>query len=92
MQIVMSWLSLATIIGCFMIGEVSAFTHIVGGSHGWRVPDNLTYYEEWAMPRTFGVGDKLGKLFLKKTTTTTLQYNFVGSLFLFFSCISSIKQ
>lgn len=44
-----------------MMGSVSAFTHVVGGSYGWRVPQNLTYYEDWAKPRTFGVGDILGK-------------------------------
>ena len=43
-----------------MGSSVNAFTHIVGASHGWRVPDNVTFYDEWAKPRTFGVGDKLG--------------------------------
>ncbi|XP_022985421.1 stellacyanin-like [Cucurbita maxima] len=42
-----------------MGSSVNAFTHIVGASHGWRVPDNVTFYDEWAKPRTFGVGDKL---------------------------------
>ena len=72
-----------------MIGEVSAFTHIVGGSHGWRVPDNLTYYEEWAMPRTFGVGDKLGKLFFKNkkikknnNNNPTIQFRWISLLIL----------
>lgn len=53
--------TLAAILGYFMIGQVGAFTHIVGGSHGWRVPDNKTYFQDWAKPRTFGVGDRLGK-------------------------------
>jgi hypothetical protein len=49
-------------VGCsFMMGSVSAMTHVVGGGHGWRVPLNQTFFEEWAKPRTFGVGDKLGK-------------------------------
>ncbi|CAK9324811.1 unnamed protein product [Citrullus colocynthis] len=38
---------------------VDAFTHIVGGSHGWRVPENTTFFDQWAKPRTFGVGDRL---------------------------------
>ena len=54
---------LAALLGCFMVGSVSGFTHIVGGRYGWRVPLNLTFFDEWAKPRTFGVGDKLGKLF-----------------------------
>ena len=52
---------LAAIAGCLMMGSVSAMTHIVGGGHGWRLPDNQTFFEEWAKPRTFGVGDRLGK-------------------------------
>lgn len=54
-------LFMAAAIGCFMMGSVSAMTHIVGGGHGWRVPDNTTFFKEWAKPRTFGVGDRLGK-------------------------------
>lgn len=54
-----------TIIICclvmMMMGPfVDAFTHIVGGSHGWRVPENTTFFDQWAKPRTFGVGDRLG--------------------------------
>lgn len=52
---------LAAIAGCVMMSSVSAMTHIVGGGHGWRLPDNQTFFEEWAKPRTFGVGDRLGK-------------------------------
>ncbi|KAB1202805.1 Umecyanin [Morella rubra] len=52
-------LFMAAAIGCFMMGSVSAMTHIVGGGHGWRVPDNATFFKEWAKPRTFGVGDRL---------------------------------
>lgn len=49
------------ILGLFVLmGSVNAFTHIVGGSHGWRVPDNVTFFDQWATPRTFGVGDRLG--------------------------------
>jgi len=46
-------------IACFLMGSASAMTHIVGGSHGWRVPENETFFEEWAKPRTFGLGDSL---------------------------------
>lgn len=54
----------ALMIGIFscllFMPSMDAFTHIVGGNHGWRVPDNVTFFDEWAKPRTFGVGDKLG--------------------------------
>ncbi|XP_023518646.1 umecyanin-like [Cucurbita pepo subsp. pepo] len=53
----------ALMIGIFscllFMPSMDAFTHIVGGNHGWRVPDNVTFFDEWAKPRTFGVGDKL---------------------------------
>ncbi|XP_015896396.2 umecyanin [Ziziphus jujuba] len=56
----LSLIILAATMGCFMMAtSVNAMTHIVGGSHGWRVPDNKTYFEDWARPRTFGVGDRL---------------------------------
>lgn len=59
----LSLLVLAVFVGCcFMImNPVSAMIHIVGGGHGWRLPVNQTFFQEWAKPRTFGVGDKLGK-------------------------------
>ena len=50
---------MAAAIGCFLMGSVTAFTHIVGGKEGWSVPENKTFYEDWAFPRTFGVGDRL---------------------------------
>lgn len=51
------------IFGCiFYMDSVNGMTHVVGGSHGWRVPDNKTFFEEWSKPRTFGVGDRLSKL------------------------------
>ncbi|CAL9774838.1 unnamed protein product [Musa acuminata subsp. burmannicoides] len=34
--------------------------HIVGGSYGWKIPPNKTFYEEWANKQSFFVGDKLG--------------------------------
>ncbi|WOK91391.1 hypothetical protein Cni_G00082 [Canna indica] len=33
--------------------------HIVGGSYGWKIPPNRTFYGEWAKNKTFIVGDKL---------------------------------
>lgn len=53
-------LVLAVAMGCFTMAPVSGFIHIVGGGHGWSVPDNKTFYKDWARPRTFGVGDRLG--------------------------------
>ncbi|MQL75845.1 hypothetical protein Taro_008238 [Colocasia esculenta] len=37
--------------------------HIVGGSLGWRLPPNVTFYEEWTRNKTFVVGDKLVFMF-----------------------------
>ncbi|URE19363.1 Plastocyanin-like domain [Musa troglodytarum] len=42
--------------------------HIVGGSYGWKIPPNTTFYEEWANKQSFFVGDKLVFLY-----TTGLQ-------------------
>ncbi|CAL9150998.1 cucumber peeling cupredoxin-like [Musa acuminata AAA Group] len=42
--------------------------HIVGGSYGWKIPPNKTFYEEWANKQSFFVGDKLVFLY-----TTGLQ-------------------
>lgn len=54
---------LAAIGCCFLMGSASAMTHIVGGAFGWRAPENnkTSLYADWAFPRTFGVGDQLGK-------------------------------
>ncbi|CAD5180523.1 unnamed protein product [Musa acuminata subsp. malaccensis] len=41
--------------------------HIVGGSYGWKIPPNKTFYEEWANKQSFFVGDKLSSLISKKT-------------------------
>lgn len=56
-------LMLAAIGCCFLTGSASAMTHIVGGAFGWRAPENnkTSFYADWAFPRTFGVGDQLGK-------------------------------
>lgn len=40
----------------------TSLDHIVGGSFGWKLPPNRTFYEEWARSQTFVVGDKLGAL------------------------------
>ncbi|KAF7137404.1 hypothetical protein RHSIM_Rhsim07G0084900 [Rhododendron simsii] len=44
---------------CLMVAPTSAMYHIVGGSLGWSVPPNKTFFEEWAKPRVFGVEDHL---------------------------------
>lgn len=46
---------------CLMVAPTSALYHIVGGSLGWSVPPNKTFFEEWAKPRVFGVEDHLRK-------------------------------
>jgi len=58
-------LFLLAAMGCALMGPTSAMDHIVGGSFGWSIPKNLTFYQEWAKPRTFGIGDKL--VFLYRT-------------------------
>ncbi|KAK3434258.1 hypothetical protein EUGRSUZ_D01774, partial [Eucalyptus grandis] len=51
------------LLGCsvmaMLMGSTSATLHVVGGRQGWDVPDNVTFYQDWAKPRTFGVGDQL---------------------------------
>ncbi|GMY07396.1 uclacyanin 1 [Fagus crenata] len=45
--------------GCFLTGQVGAMTHIVGRSFGWRIPANISFYQDWAKPKNFTAGDKL---------------------------------
>ncbi|KAL6320872.1 hypothetical protein AAG906_008872 [Vitis piasezkii] len=45
--------------GGLMIGEVGGMNHIIGKSLGWTIPQNASFYQDWAAPRTFAVGDKL---------------------------------
>ncbi|KAI4338707.1 hypothetical protein MLD38_023732 [Melastoma candidum] len=52
--------ALAVAFSCSMMMEsADAMLHVVGGREGWDVPDNLTFYEDWARPRTFGASDQL---------------------------------
>ncbi|XP_042506539.1 mavicyanin-like [Macadamia integrifolia] len=44
---------------CVLMEQTNSMSHIVGGSFGWSIPKNSSFYQEWAKPRTFGVGDKL---------------------------------
>nr|CAD1834124.1 unnamed protein product [Ananas comosus var. bracteatus] len=46
-------------IGCLVVGSMAHKDHIVGGSKGWRLPPNQTFYQEWAQTRNFSLGDKL---------------------------------
>uniref|UniRef100_A0A5B7BTR6 Putative umecyanin-like n=1 Tax=Davidia involucrata TaxID=16924 RepID=A0A5B7BTR6_DAVIN len=57
-KMILSLLVLAAL-GCFMTQPASAMYHIVGGSLGWTIPPNKTYFQEWAKPRVFGVEDKM---------------------------------
>nr|DAD19134.1 TPA_asm: hypothetical protein HUJ06_020597 [Nelumbo nucifera] len=60
------YLFLFAVMGCILMSPSSStFIHVVGGSFGWGIPDNTTFYQDWAKPRTFGVGDKL--VFLYRT-------------------------
>ncbi|KAH7546346.1 umecyanin [Ziziphus jujuba] len=53
------------IMGCLILviilskGGEAVTTYEVGGSLGWVVPPNTTYYKEWAADKTFVVGDSL---------------------------------
>jgi hypothetical protein len=62
-KIQISLILLATM-GCFLTGQVGAMTHIVGRSFGWRIPANISFYQDWAKPKNFTAGDKLGKFLL----------------------------
>ncbi|KAI6702038.1 hypothetical protein NL676_011174 [Syzygium grande] len=48
-----------SVMATMLMGSTSAVLHVVGGRQGWDVPDNVTFYQDWARPRTFGVGDQL---------------------------------
>ncbi|XP_057521168.1 umecyanin-like [Amaranthus tricolor] len=52
-------LPLLVVVYCVLVQSSSALIHVVGGVAGWEIPPNKTFYEDWAKPRTFGVGDKL---------------------------------
>ncbi|XP_008779708.1 cucumber peeling cupredoxin-like [Phoenix dactylifera] len=39
--------------------ETAAATHVVGGSTGWIIPPNSSFYSDWASTQTFAVGDTL---------------------------------
>ncbi|KAF6172991.1 hypothetical protein GIB67_006367 [Kingdonia uniflora] len=52
-------LFLAAAMAIVLMAPVRAMDHIVGGSFGWATPENVTFYQDWAKPRTFGVGDRL---------------------------------
>lgn len=71
-------LSLLAAIGCFRSGQVGAMTHIVGGNLGWHLPvANLSFYQDWAKPRNFTAGDKLGVFFYSKTKSICTQNSVV---------------
>ena len=57
-------LPLLVVVYCVLVQSSSALIHVVGGVAGWEIPPNKTFYEDWAKPRTFGVGDKLGDFFI----------------------------
>ena len=56
-----SALLVVALMSCVLIQSADALIHVVGGGCGWEVPPNSTFYADWAKPRTFGVGDKLGQ-------------------------------
>ncbi|RWW77578.1 hypothetical protein BHE74_00014260 [Ensete ventricosum] len=53
-------LLLVAVMSCLVIAtQAHQKIHIVGGSYGWKIPPNKTFYEEWANKYSFFVGDKL---------------------------------
>jgi len=52
-------LPLVVVMCCVLLQSTSALIHVVGGTDGWEIPPNVTFFADWAKPRTFGVGDKL---------------------------------
>ncbi|XP_068651503.1 mavicyanin-like [Aristolochia californica] len=46
-----------------MVGSVSAGDRIVGGSTGWSIPPEASFYQTWAEKKQLFVGDKLVFLF-----------------------------
>ncbi|WP_228567427.1 hypothetical protein, partial [Campylobacter jejuni] len=53
------FLALAILQGCLLGASYGHRYHFVGGSFGWQIPPNTTFYHQWAAKRTFFVGDKL---------------------------------
>ncbi|KAK8941799.1 hypothetical protein KSP40_PGU014574 [Platanthera guangdongensis] len=51
---------LLLIAGCLLRTSYAHKVHVVGGSAGWKIPPNITFYGEWAATRTFVLGDRLG--------------------------------
>ncbi|URE14673.1 Plastocyanin-like domain [Musa troglodytarum] len=41
------------------LAVAAATSHTVGGSTGWTIPPNATFYPEWAASQTFAIGDTL---------------------------------
>lgn len=66
MAVIRIALPLVVVMCCVLLQSTSALIHVVGGTAGWGVPPNATFYTDWAKPRTFGAGDKLGQFFSKK--------------------------
>ncbi|KMT11980.1 hypothetical protein BVRB_5g099420 [Beta vulgaris subsp. vulgaris] len=59
MAVIRIALPLVVVMCCVLLQSTSALIHVVGGTAGWGVPPNATFYTDWAKPRTFGAGDKL---------------------------------
>ncbi|PKA66668.1 Early nodulin-like protein 1 [Apostasia shenzhenica] len=51
---------LLTVALAFFLGASEAHKdHIVGGSFGWKIPPNATFYQEWAAAKTFVINQML---------------------------------
>ncbi|XAR55114.1 hypothetical protein NMG60_11030512 [Bertholletia excelsa] len=55
----LSFVLLAVAVYCLTVSPAAGLHHIVGGSIGWTVPPNVTYFQDWAQKKVIGVGDKL---------------------------------
>lgn len=56
-----------TIVAALILVAASSFsvfaeatTHVVGGSTGWTIPPNSSFYSAWASSQNIAVGDTLG--------------------------------
>ncbi|XP_052171614.1 mavicyanin-like [Diospyros lotus] len=55
----LAFLVLLATTALWWLPSASSIYHNVGGSHGWSLPPNQTFFQDWAKPRVFGVEDSL---------------------------------
>ncbi|XP_058103588.1 mavicyanin-like [Magnolia sinica] len=76
-----TFLFILSAMGCVLVAPSVAMDHIVGGSTGWTIVSNATFYQAWAEKRTFFVGDRLVFLYttgLHSVTEVSNESDFEG--------------